>query len=68
MVLLEQDIFLVIGETAGLGSASSAVGGRGGRVVPFLCVAPLSYPQPGRNAGIVPGEFSSYSGQRQQSR
>ncbi len=48
MALLEQDVFLVIGDAAGSGLTSSALGGGGGRgTVPFLCVAPLSYPQPG---------------------
>jgi hypothetical protein len=48
MALLERDVFLVIGVPAGLGSALLASGGGGGRgMAPFLCVAPLSYPQPG---------------------
>jgi hypothetical protein len=63
MALLEQDVFLVIEDAAGLGSASSAAGGGGGcGIAPFLCVAPLFYPQPGCNAGMVLGEFFYYLG------
>ena len=48
MVLLERDVYLVIGDVAGSGLTSSASGGGGGRgTAPFLRVAPLSYPQPG---------------------
>jgi hypothetical protein len=48
MVLLERDVFLLIGDAAGLGLTSLVSGGRGGHgTAPFLPVAPLSYPQPG---------------------
>jgi hypothetical protein len=64
--MLKRDVFFVIGDAVGSGSASSVtVGGGGGRgTVPFLRVAPLSYPQPGSDAGIVPGKSLSYSGRQ----
>jgi hypothetical protein len=48
MALLEQDVFLVIGDAEGSGLTLLALGGGGGHgTAPFLHVAPLSYPQPG---------------------